>query len=119
MTPAALILARAGNQDATAAATTLWASIVGKVTAERAGAAPDAVNVHVGADTDVPDDTLREAVIRTGSYLQRSAALLGFHGTVAEGAPEADPRVGGYSALRRSGAMSLLTPWTVKRAGVI
>jgi len=45
--------------------------------------------------------------------------LLGYHAALGEGLPEGDPRVGGYSALRRSGAMSLLAPYRVRRAGAI
>ena len=62
----------------------------------------------MGSATDVPDFTLAEAVFRCGSYLQRSGALLGFHGSIGEGLPDGDPARGGFSALRRSGAMSLL-----------
>ncbi|MDE2974565.1 MAG: hypothetical protein OXU64_07590 [Gemmatimonadota bacterium] len=132
MTPAALTLAREGDASAVAAATALWRSIVGHGTegqpgyvapavadVSRAGAALDMVGQHVGAETDVPDDTLREAVVRTGSYLLNSAPLLGYHAALGEGLPEGDPRVGGYSALRRSGAMSLLAPYRVRRAGAI
>ena len=129
MTPAALVLARDANPDATAAAAALWKAIVGdsaadpvipeRVKAVHAGAALDLVSAHVGADTDVPDDSLREAVVRTGSYLAHSRPLLGFAGSLGDGLPDGDPRTGGYSALRRSGAMALLTPYTVKRAGAI
>lgn len=119
MTPAALVLARDGDGSATAAATALWTAITGKVDTEPAGTALDAVQAHLGADTDVPDATLREAVVRTGSYLANSAHLLGYHGTLGDGLPEGDPRTGGYSALRRSAAMSLLEPYRQHRAGAI
>lgn len=129
MTSGELVLARDGDADATPTAVTLWRSIVGdstadpviptRVKAEPAGAALDAVSGDVGRTVDVPDDTLREAVFMTGSYLQKSGALLGFHGSVGEGMPDGDPVRGGYSALRRSGAMALLEPWKVHRAGLI
>ena len=87
---------------------------------EKAGAALDEASVYVGSATDVPHFTLGEAVVRTGSYLQRSGALLGFHGGMgSEGVPDADPARGGYSALRRSGGMALLEPYRVHRAGVV
>ena len=129
MTPEALALARDGDSTATVASVTLWGSIVGdstvdppiptRVKAEPAGAALDSVAQYVGSGTSVPNHTLREVVFRTGAYLQRSAALLGFHGPIGEGMPQGDPRVGGYSALRRSGAMALLEPHRVHRAGLI
>ena len=132
MTPAELTLARDGDAAASAAAVTLWRSIVGfgvkggadyvkrLVSPEKAGAALDEASVYVGSATDVPHFTLGEAVFRCGSYLQRSGALLGFHGAMgSEGVPDADPARGGYSALRRSGAMALLEPYRVHRAGVV
>ena len=131
MTSDALALARDGDPAATPAAVALWRSIVGhgeagdvgyvrrRVDPEPTGGALDQVSAHVGSTTDVPDHTLRESVFRCGSYLQQSAAILGFSGAVGEGLPDGDPRTGGYSALRRSGAMSLLEPWKIHRAGVI
>ena len=119
MTAADLALARDGDPDATSAAQALWTAITDEVAEVRAGVALDAVGAHVGADTDVPDLTLGEAVIRTGSYLANSRHMLGYHGSLGDGLPEADPRVGGYSALRRSGTMSLLSAYKSRRAGVI
>ena len=119
MTPADLALARDGDSEATTAATELWEAILVEVDDTRAGAALDLASEHVGADAEVPDLVLGETVIRTGSYLANSRHMLGFHGALGEGLPEADPRVGGYSVLRRSGSMSLLTPYTEKRAGKI
>ena len=119
MTPADLILARDGDPDATTAATELWEAVTVEVDTTRAGAALDGVSAFLGADAEVPQLVLGEAVLRAGSYLANSRLLIGFHSTLGEGLPEGDPRVGGYSALRRSGAMSLLTPWSVKRAGAI
>ena len=129
MTPEALALARDGDGTATQTAIALWKSIVGdstvdpviptRVKAEAAGAALDSVISYVGEDTEVRNFTLREVVFRTGSYLSRSAATLGFHGSLGEGMPDADPARGGYSALRRSGAMALLEPYRVHRAGSI
>ncbi len=130
MTPAELALARDGDAGATPAALVLWTGLVGygdvgdadyvkrRVQPDQAGAALDAVSAEMGS-TDVPDATLREAVFRCGSYLQRSGALLGFTGSLGDGMPDADPRIGGYSALRRSGAQALLSPYKVHRAGAI
>lgn len=118
MTPGALVLARDGDDSATEAASALWTAITGEVSANPAGAALDAVSAHLGASTDVPDATLREAVIRCGLYLHNSRPSLGFHGGLGDGLPDADPRVAGYSALRRSGAMGLLAPWSKPDAGV-
>ena len=129
MTPGALILARDGGADATAAATALWASIVGdgnadpvipeRVGAVYAGAAVDLIGVHVGSDTDVPDAVLRESVSRLGMFLSNTEVTLGW---VAF--EEADTKLDVMSefhgaALRRSGVMGLLLPWTAKRAGAI
>ena len=132
MTPAELTLARDGDAGASAGAVTLWQSIIGHgdvgdlgyvkrlVRPAQAGAALDEASAYVGSATDLPYFTLGEAVFRTGSYLQRSGALLGFHGGMgSEGVPDADPARGGFSALRRSGAMALLEPWKIHRAGVI
>ncbi len=119
MTAGVLMRARDGRADATMAATALWEAIVGRVDADAAGAALDLICTHLGKLADVPDAVLREAVVRTASYLANSGHLLGYHGGLGEGLPEADPRVGGYSALRRSGAMGLLAPWVTRRAGAI
>ena len=131
MTKKALALARDGDAAATPAAVALWRAIVGhgsdgdadyvlrRVKPEPAGAALDSVSWYVGPDTDIPSYTIAEATFRCGSYLQRSSALLGFHGGLGEGMPDADPARGGYSALRRSGAMALLEPYRVHRAGIV
>lgn len=123
MTPAALALARDGDAAATQAATDMWGRIVGDSPGDgdrrSAGAALAAVSQHVGADTDVDNWTLEEAVYRTARYLDMSASLLGLHGSTGDHGPEGDPRVGGYSALRRCGAMSLLAPFRTLRAGLI
>ena len=131
MTPAALALARDGDANATAASVTLWASIVGDPDADPvipaafdatdwtryASVALSLVSEHVGASTDLPGDVLREAVIRAGGYLHtRQGATAGLV-SVSDSGPDFHPNVG--SALRRSGAQSLLMPWTVRRAGVI
>ena len=75
------------------------------------GVVVDELIVVVGETVDVPDHTLREVVFRTGSYLQRSAVQYSdFTAPSGRECLEGDPRVGGYSALRRSGAMALLEP---------
>jgi len=124
MTPKAVRKARDGLADASTAAKAFWAALATAadrpgIDVERLKAALDLVSQHVGEDTDVPDAVLREALVRSASYLENSGHLLGYHGGLGEGLPEADPRVGGYSALRRSGAMGLLAPWVTRRAGAI
>ena len=129
MTPEALALARDSDPAASAAAVVLWQSIVGDDTVDpiiprrvkpaQAGTALDEASAYVGSATDVPDHTLGEAVSRSGSYLQRSGTLLGFHGGLGEGMPDGDPARGGFSALRRSGAMALLEPYRIHRAGIV
>ena len=94
-------------------------SVIGANMRVFAGAALDQVSAYVGSGTEVLVPTLAEAVFRTGSYLSRSGALLGFHGSTGEGTPDADPARGGYSALRRSGSMNLLELSKVHRAGLI
>ena len=132
MTPAELALARDGDAGATVGSVEVWRSIVGhgvkgdadyvkrRVKPEHAGAALDQVSAYVGSGTEVSVPTLAEATFRCGSYLQRSSSLLGFHGAMgSEGVPDADPARGGFSALRRSGAMNLLELSKVHRAGLI
>lgn len=131
MTPAALRLAADGDSAATAAAVTLWKSIVGDPDADPAipaasnaadwsryaSVALSLVSERVGASTDLPADVLREAVIRAGGYLRtRQGATAGVV-RVTDSGPEFHPSVG--SALRRSGAQALLVPWTPRRAGVV
>ena len=129
MTPAELALARDGDAGASAGSVEVWKSIVGdeaadpvvprRVKPEHAGAALDAVSGYQGAATDVLVHTLAEVVFRTGSYLQHSGAMLGFHGSLGEGMPDGDASRSGYSALRRSGSMNLLELSKVRRAGLI
>ena len=129
MTPAELGLARDGDAGATVGSVEVWKSIVGdeaadpvvprRVKPEPAGAALDSVAWYVGPDTDIPSHTIAEATFRCASYLQRSGVLLGFHGAICEGLPDGDPARSGFSALRRSGAMSLLEPWKIHRAGLV
>ena len=131
MTPAELALARDGDAGATVGSVEVWRSIVGhgvkgdadyvkrRVKPEPAGAALDQVSAYVGEGAEVPVPTLAEAVFRAGSYLSRSGTLLGFHGSMGESTPDADPARGGYSALRRSGSMNLLELSKVHRAGLI
>ena len=131
MTSAELILARDGDAGASAGSVALWRSIVGfgsigdadyqkrHVSPEAAGAALDQIAWYLGAGTDVPNHTLQEAIFRAGSYLVRSRTMLGFHGSLGEGMPDADPARGGYGVLRRSGAMPLLELSKVRRAGLI
>ena len=131
MTPGELILARDGDAAASAGAVEVWQSIIGhgavgdadyvksRVRSQHAGAALDAVSGYQGAATDVLVHTLAEVVFRTGSYLQHSGAMLGFHGSLGEGMPDGDASRSGYSALRRSGSMNLLELSKVRRAGLI
>ena len=131
MTPAELALARDGDAGATVGSVEVWRSIVGhgavgdadyvkrRVKPGPAGAALDQVSAYVGSGTEVSVPTLAEAVFRTGSYLSRSGALLGFHSSTGEGTPDGDASRSGYSALRRSGSMNLLELSKVHRAGLI
>ena len=131
MTPAALRLAADADSTATAASVTLWKSIVGDPDADPvipaaydatdwpryASVALSLVSEHVGASTDLPADVLRESVIRAGGYLHTRQGATGGLTSVSDGGPDFHPNIG--SALRRSGAQSLLMAWTPRRAGAI
>ena len=126
MTPGALVLARDGDANATAAATALWTAIEGRVGEAYAGAALDLIGQHVGTDTEVPDSVLRESVVRVGLFLRNTEgpASQGM-GLTSFKSPGEHGGEWGYqsefhgSALRRSGVMGLLSPWRTKRAGAI
>ncbi|MYA43130.1 MAG: hypothetical protein F4087_12265 [Gemmatimonadetes bacterium] len=136
MTPASLILARNGSGTASAAAVALWASIVGReanpdaeppvtaiaarVAARYAGAALDLIGQHVATATDVPDAVLREAVVRLGMFLRNTESTMG-RASLKVGESVELVAMSEYhgAALRRSGVMGLLLPWTKKRAGAI
>ena len=64
-----------------------------------------------------PDGVLREAVIRTAGWLAEQPA-----GSITNEA-QGDIRTGFapsmHSALRHSGAMALLNPWKIRRAGAV
>ena len=65
---------------------------------------------------DAPEAVQNEACLRTVAYLfDRSAAL---QERSSDGLTVAQP-VGQISALRHSGAMALLSPWKVRRGGLI
>lgn len=134
MTPASLTLARNGSGSASAAAVALWASIVGRdanpdaeppvtaiaarVDAVYAGAVLDLIGQHVGTSTDVPDAVLREAVVRAGLYVANTETAIGRR-EIDAGAIKLVPTSAAANPLRMSGAMTLLLPWTAKRAGAI
>ena len=118
MTPAALALARDGHADATATATALWTAITGRVEAVYAGPALDLIGQHVGSTTDVPDAVLREAVTRAAMYMLNTELAVGRR-EVEIGSIKLLPSSPAANPLRLSGAMSLLLPWTAKRAGQI
>ena len=124
MTPAALIAARDGDASATAAATALWEGIVGDGTAPArvpgpyAGTALDLIGQHVGSTTDVPDRVLAEAVTRSGMYMLNTEPGIGRR-EVEIGSIKLSPSSPAANLLRASGSMSLLLPWTAKRAGLI
>lgn len=129
MTPASLILARNGSGTASAAAKALWDGIVGAakpLDADYASPALDLIAKHVGTATDVPDAVLREAVVRLGFFLRNTMGPsgagspgVGFKGfKVGELEWEYTTEYHG-AALRKSGVMGLLIPWTAKRAGAI
>ena len=64
-----------------------------------------------------PEAIANEAVIRTAGYLAEHPSAARISGKVGD--VEADYSVGSLSALRHSGGMALLSPWKVRRAGVI
>ena len=140
MTPAQLIVARDGSGNAAAAALALWRSVVGwdgdghpndavtaraNVETEHAGAALDMIGQHVGTSTDVPDAVLREAVVRLAIFLHNTEGPRGRGLGLSEFKLGSAGLEWGFqteflgSALRRSGVMGLLIPWTAKRAGAI
>ena len=66
---------------------------------------------------DAPDAVQNEAVIRTSGYLhgQPKDAVR----AMSVGSISADFAPSRQAALRHSGAMSLLSPWKIRRAGAI
>ena len=68
---------------------------------------------------DAPDAVQNEAVIRTSGYLlnQPSEAMSSLK--VGEGREELTFTPSRQSALRHSGSMALLSPWKIRRAGLI
>ena len=126
MTPAQLIAARDGSGNASASALALWAAVTARenVEAAHAGAAVDLIGKHVGATTDMPDAVLREAVVRLALFLHNTEGPAGMGLGLSEFQPGEDtgfrwPSEFHGAALRRSGVMGLLLPWTAKRAGAI
>lgn len=115
-TPAALGNARAllresvslyADTDPKAIADSVW---------DRLGAAAAAlVERHAPG---APQAIRNEAVIRCAGYLAGSDPAYSRSGVEA-GNFKADLARSGVSALRHSGAMALLSPWTVRRAGRI
>ena len=115
MTPAQLIAARDGEGNAAAAAVALWAAVTARVAEAQAAAALDMIGQHVGGETDVADAVLRAAVVRLAMYLVNTEAL---GGLVEVDEVKVQSEFHG-AALRRSGVMGLVLPWTAKRAGAI
>ena len=66
---------------------------------------------------DAPDAILREAIARCAGWLVQSPA--GSLISVKTGPRETNYAAGQLGALRHSGAMSLLSPWKRRRAGVL
>lgn len=118
MTPASLTLARDGDAAATDTASALWTAITERVAAGYAGTALDLIGQHVGSTTDVPDAVLREAVTRAGLYLVNTEVAIGRR-EMEIGSIRVLPTSTAANPLRLSGAMSLLLPWTGKRAGAV
>ena len=120
MTPAALVKARDGASDATAAAVALWKSIVGDpdadpvipevVPAREAGAALAVVAKYTGESTDVDDSALREGVIRLGGFIAHTVPGVRQDGDTGFHAAD--------NAMIRSGAGSILTAWRIRRGSV-
>ena len=115
--------ARDGASDATTAATALWKSVVGdpdsdpvidkRIDTAPAEAALDMIGQHVGQSTDVPDATLREALVRLGAFVSDELHPPAMH--TLEGHFEFRPA---DNAMIRSGAGSLLGPHRLRRATV-
>ena len=66
---------------------------------------------------DAPDAILREAIARCSGWLIQTPS--GSYTSVSTGPRQTDYAPGQLSALRHSGAMSLLSPWKVRRGGAI
>ena len=66
---------------------------------------------------EAPDIVLKEAIYRTASWLLHSNQ--GSISKVETGPRSTEYAVSQTGALRHSGAMSLLSPWKVRRAGAI
>lgn len=64
-----------------------------------------------------PDAVQNEAAVRTAGWIMERPD----HGVVSERVGELEARVspGQLGALRHSGAMGLLSPWKVRRAGAV
>ena len=77
--------------------------------------AREAVQKYVGTD-GAPDAVMNESVLRVVGYLNESpnAAVSSYSGAVATSFMP-----GARAALRYSGAMSLLSPYRIRRGGVI
>ena len=116
---AALILARAGDPAAPAAAVTLWTAIADRVPVQYAGAALDSVAAHVGAAVGVPDSVIREAIVRAALYLRNTEPVVGFSSYEASGTNVAISSEYHGAALRRSGSLGLLAPWIQRRARLV
>ena len=66
---------------------------------------------------DAPEAVANEAAIRVAGWLGHTAA--GSIAKVDTGPRSTEYAVGQKGALRHSGAMSLLAPWKVRRAGAV
>ena len=66
---------------------------------------------------DAPEGIQNEAAIRVCGWLDHSA--LGSIAQVTTGPRTTEYAVGQHGALRHSGAMSLLSPWKVRRGGAV
>ncbi len=84
-------------------------------TAERLLAVAMALVARYGADA--PDEVENEAALRVAGYLfaQPKASIR----AESVGSISADFAPSRQGALRHSGAMSLLSPWKIRRAGLI
>lgn len=66
---------------------------------------------------DAPEEVLNEAAVRCAGWLAHTAA--GSIARVETGPKATEYAVGQKGALRHSGAMSLLAPWKMRRAGAV
>ena len=104
----------------------MWTAITGRVDAQYAGAALDQVSAMVGPEVNVPDHTMREAVVRLALTIRNT---LGPGEAFGVGYASVKTDIVGFEAqytsefmgsvVARSGIKGLLAPWIRRRARLI